>query len=142
MTPTDIVLIIVAIIGSSGFSSAVAWFLSQRAIRQAAKDAKKAQADQLLAQQFQRDAAEHVLEAAKLLVNSGAVTKASLDHITEVTEQTQAKGEETHAIVNHERTLMKKLIATLRRQIASDNPNDDLAQLEAQQATTEASEAE
>jgi hypothetical protein len=101
----------------------------------------KAQEDQLKSQQAQRDAAEHVLEAARLLVASGAVTRQTLEHITAVAETTATLADKTHTIVNHERTLMKKLIATLRRQIAKDNPDDELAKLEAEQATADAIEA-
>jgi hypothetical protein len=47
-------------------------------------------------------------------------------------------GEATHKIVNSQRSVMLRLIATLSRRVANDNPNDLTAQAEAEAAEIDA----
>jgi hypothetical protein len=134
MSVTDVVLLIAALLGSSTMTAVVNQYFARRVARKAENTAAQAKEDA-------RRAHQAAVDAAQLLTSTGAFTKQQLQHIMEVTEGTRALSEKTHTIVNSQRTLMVKLISTLRRRIASDNPNDELAQLEAQQADSEASEA-
>ncbi len=45
---------------------------------------------------------------------------------------------DTHRIVNNQRTIMLNLIAALRRRIALENPDDELAQTQAVDAAEDA----
>ena len=49
--------------------------------------------------------------------------------------------DETHVIVNNQRTVMLRLIASLASRIASDNPSDLAAQAAAAAAMTEADQS-
>lgn len=138
MSRDTLISIIVVLLGSSTTAQVIAQYIQWRntskvarvaaeTAAQAKKDQEKAQEDALLAQAAAKHAAEQVVQAAKLLIESGAVTTQTLAAIGDTSRA-------THKLVNSQRTVMLRLIATMARRIAQENPND----LEAQRAWRDA----
>lgn len=132
MSRDTLITIVVVLLGSSTTAQLIAQYIAWRNTSRVAKvaaetaaqakaDQIKAQENQVLAQQAAQHAAEQVVQAAKLLIQSGAVTTKTLADIGETSKA-------THKLVNSQRTVMLRLIVSLARRIAQENPNDQEAQ--------------
>ena len=73
------------------------------------------------AQGLASSAAKEAEASARALITATQNSNAKLDQIVETSNN-------THVIVNNQRTIMLNLISDLRTRIASDNPNDQQAQ--------------
>ncbi len=129
-------VIIIAILGFSGqiLATVIGSYLSRRSAKQAQRDAVEAQVATVRAAGDAYKAQKSAIEAAKLLVESAQNADRQLGEIRGIADS-------THKIVNNQRTVMLRLVATLSRRIANDNPGDAEAQLGALAAEDDARKA-
>lgn len=127
---TYIIAAFIALLGSSGLST----FLAQRNARRAErreKDASKRREAELDAQKEVQEAAAAASEAARKLIETARGTNARL-------KQLQATADNTHAIVNSDRTKMLESLAIALEYIAKLLPKDKAAREAAKVARAEA----
>ena len=84
----------------------------------------------IVTHQAGRKAEKAAAEAARLLLKADV----KLDSIQKTTDN-------THTIVNSQRTTMLRMVAVLARRVAKENPDDDAAQRAADEAENDADEA-
>ena len=101
--------------------------------------------EQRIQKRAARKAEDGTKEVARLLALTKQTTDEKLDrnaHSTKLAieklDNNTKTTEETHKIVNNQRTVMLNLVAELRRKIAVQNPEDDAAQLAARLAEIDA----
>lgn len=117
--------------------AAINWWLSSQATKAAAltqRMTEKAAIDALEAQRAASTAAMQASEAAQRLIQTAQKTTVKLDHIASTSDA-------THKIVNGQRTAMLNTLAAMASRIARENPNDQDAQIAAEQARKNAQDA-
>lgn len=132
-------LVIIAVLGSIGPTIAVivGAIINYFGTKRAQEAAIQAQIATAIAAENAAKAQTAAAEAARLLVVAARNTDSRLQKIITAGNENMEVTEQTHKIVNSQRTIMLRMVASLARRIAKENPTDKAAQVAAEQAESD-----